>query len=264
MTLKPLMLIPTLGLVCLLSACAGPVPKADPSQAWIGLQGESSDDLLALERAAKAGQIDRNGALTARVTLKLGDGFSYKFTTNDANVASGTTLAMNASALTGTNALTFDATAETNGFFAITGGAGADSVTYGSHFSASDTFNGGAGNDTLILNPSFSTINTTFTATTITNVETLKFANIGVTINITTNDANVASGATLTVDASAITTTGGAFIFDGSAETDGHFAFIGSGDSQGTVLTGGALSDTFTLGVDFTASNTINGEGVAV
>ncbi|BBP77476.1 hypothetical protein CCU68_25740 [Pseudomonas gingeri NCPPB 3146 = LMG 5327] len=47
MTLKPLMLIPTLGLVCLLSACAGPVPKADPSQAWIGLQGESSDDLLA-------------------------------------------------------------------------------------------------------------------------------------------------------------------------------------------------------------------------
>ncbi|NWA28493.1 hypothetical protein HX870_26810 [Pseudomonas gingeri] len=47
MTLKPLMLIPTLGLVCLLSACAGPVPKADPSEAWIGLGQGSTDDLLA-------------------------------------------------------------------------------------------------------------------------------------------------------------------------------------------------------------------------
>ncbi|MGA8136400.1 MAG: hypothetical protein WCA48_19950 [Pseudomonas gingeri] len=47
MTLKPLMLISTLGLVCLLSACAAPVPKADTSEAWIGLGQESSDDLLA-------------------------------------------------------------------------------------------------------------------------------------------------------------------------------------------------------------------------
>ncbi|WP_338524932.1 hypothetical protein NUH87_04450 [Pseudomonas batumici] len=47
MTLKPLMLISTLGLVGLLSACAAPVPKADPSEAWIGLGQGSSDDLLA-------------------------------------------------------------------------------------------------------------------------------------------------------------------------------------------------------------------------
>ena len=38
---------------------------------------QSSDDLLALERAARAGQIDRNGPLTARVTLKLNDGTAY-------------------------------------------------------------------------------------------------------------------------------------------------------------------------------------------
>ncbi|SDT30184.1 hypothetical protein NLK61_01785 [Pseudomonas fuscovaginae UPB0736] len=47
MTLKPLMLIPTLGLAVLLSACAGPLPKADPSEAWIGLQDEAPNDLLA-------------------------------------------------------------------------------------------------------------------------------------------------------------------------------------------------------------------------
>ncbi len=47
MTLKPLMLLPTLGLAFLLSACAGPMPKADPSEAWIGLQDEAPNDLLA-------------------------------------------------------------------------------------------------------------------------------------------------------------------------------------------------------------------------
>ncbi|WP_397458462.1 hypothetical protein AB3464_28160 [Pseudomonas asplenii] len=47
MTLKPLMLILTLGLAVLLSACAGPLPKADPSEAWIGLQDEAPNDLLA-------------------------------------------------------------------------------------------------------------------------------------------------------------------------------------------------------------------------
>ena len=40
-TFKPLLLIPALGLVLLLSACAGPMPKADPSEAWIGLQEEA-------------------------------------------------------------------------------------------------------------------------------------------------------------------------------------------------------------------------------
>ena len=47
MTLKPLLLIPALGLTCLLSACAGPMPQPDPSQAWIGLQEEAPNDLMA-------------------------------------------------------------------------------------------------------------------------------------------------------------------------------------------------------------------------
>lgn len=47
MSLKPLLLIPALSAVLLLSACAGPMPKADPSEAWIGLQEEAPNDLMA-------------------------------------------------------------------------------------------------------------------------------------------------------------------------------------------------------------------------
>ncbi|WP_404939537.1 hypothetical protein P7C00_13890 [Pseudomonas sp. JDS08PS003] len=47
MRLKPLLLIPALGLACLLSACAGPMPQPDPSEAWIGLEEEAPNDLMA-------------------------------------------------------------------------------------------------------------------------------------------------------------------------------------------------------------------------
>ncbi|WDH37724.1 hypothetical protein [Pseudomonas chlororaphis] len=47
MNAKPLLLIPALSLVLLLSACAGPMPKADPNEAWISLEEEGSSDLMA-------------------------------------------------------------------------------------------------------------------------------------------------------------------------------------------------------------------------
>lgn len=47
MTVKPLLLIPSLSLVLLLSACAGPMPKQDPAQAWIDLKEEGTSDLMA-------------------------------------------------------------------------------------------------------------------------------------------------------------------------------------------------------------------------
>ena len=42
-----LLLAPLLAGVCLLSACAGPMPKADPSEAWIGLRDDNQDVVLA-------------------------------------------------------------------------------------------------------------------------------------------------------------------------------------------------------------------------
>lgn len=46
MSSKSLSLIPMLGLLTLLSGCAA-IPKADPSEAWIGLQEDPQSDLLA-------------------------------------------------------------------------------------------------------------------------------------------------------------------------------------------------------------------------
>ncbi|OCW24014.1 MULTISPECIES: hypothetical protein [Pseudomonas] len=45
--MKPLFMIPVLGAALLLSACAGAIPKADPSKAWISLQEETPNNLLA-------------------------------------------------------------------------------------------------------------------------------------------------------------------------------------------------------------------------
>jgi hypothetical protein len=47
MNAKSLLFVPMWGLVAVLSACAGPMPKADPSEAWIGLQEEPSGVLMA-------------------------------------------------------------------------------------------------------------------------------------------------------------------------------------------------------------------------
>ncbi|MGN7741018.1 PA0061/PA0062 family lipoprotein [Pseudomonas sp. 22526] len=47
MNAKPLLLIPALSLVLLLSACAGPMPQPDPKEAWISLEEEGPSDLMA-------------------------------------------------------------------------------------------------------------------------------------------------------------------------------------------------------------------------
>lgn len=45
-TPRIVLLAPLLAAACLLSACAGPVPKQDPSEAWIGLRDDGQDVLL--------------------------------------------------------------------------------------------------------------------------------------------------------------------------------------------------------------------------
>ena len=47
MNLKPRLLITSQSQVLLLSACAGPMPKQDPGEAWIGLKEEGNSDLMA-------------------------------------------------------------------------------------------------------------------------------------------------------------------------------------------------------------------------
>jgi Ca2+-binding RTX toxin-like protein len=69
---------------------------------------------------------------------RLEGSFSYDLTTHNGNVAAGTRLIVDAGQLTQTETLTFNGSAETDGYFWIAGGAGADSLI------------GGAGDDLLI------------------------------------------------------------------------------------------------------------------
>ncbi|HWA91745.1 MAG TPA: calcium-binding protein [Rhizomicrobium sp.] len=179
--------------------------------------------------------------------MRLRNGFDYKLTMADGNVASGAYMTVNAGALGAAHGLTFDATAELDGHYIVYGGAGADTVTFGGHFSVNDTFDGGAGNNTLTLTNANSLHN--LAATTIQNVETLAIGVApGNSFFMTTNDGNVAAGATLTVDFSSSDSVGAATIhFDGSAETDGHFAFIPPSSSTFFNVSGGALSDSLTM-----------------
>lgn len=211
--------------------------------------------------------------------LTLAAGFNYNLTLSDANVASGLTLTVDASALGAGNSLVFDGTHETNGMFVLAGGAGNDTLNGGSGndtlnggdgadiirpgygndtvnggngndfinfaaaFTSADHVDGGAGTDTLYLAGNYAP-GVTLAANTITNIEQVTLA-AGFNYNLTTNDANVVAGQTLTIDASALGA-GDKLVFNGSAETDGRFVIKPGLGAD--VLSGGALSDTFVYG----------------
>jgi len=122
----------------------------------------------------------------------------------------------------------------------ITGGAGNDTLNLGAYLTASDKIDGGAGTDTLNLDGSYSA-GVTFNSTTVKNVEKIVLA-ASHSYKLTTNDATVTAGQTLTVNGSALGA-GNVLTFNGAAETNGHFIIIGGNGAD--VLTGGALSDTF-------------------
>ncbi|HEY1709442.1 MAG TPA: calcium-binding protein [Rhizomicrobium sp.] len=166
--------------------------------------------------------------------MDLDGGGSYDITTVDANVNAGVTFEVDGSDLFSTDTLRFDGSAETDGTFLF---------HMGGSFVAADQLIGGAGNDTLELGGDYSG-GLTFAANSLTSVETIVLDNGGV-YNLVSDDGNVAAGTTLTVDASALGF-GETVSFDGSAETDGSFAFIGA-TVPGSVYIGGAQADTFDL-----------------
>ena len=218
------------------------------------VDGGAGSDTLVLNGDYSAGLVFGASTMVNVETLTLSAGHDYNLTTDNATVASGQTLTVDASALAAANHVTFDASAETDGFLTVLGGAGNDTAIFGSGFAAADHVDGGAGSDTLALDGDYSA-GFVFGASTIANIETLQLA-AGHSYNLTTNDANIASGQSLTVDGSALGAAGG-LIFNGAAETDGSFAFIGGAGSD--TLTGGAQADSFDLGKG--GSDTAHGAG---
>ncbi|URW75668.1 hypothetical protein M9980_00045 [Sphingomonas donggukensis] len=203
------------------------------------------------------------------------DRFSYAITTNDANVAAGQQLAINANTLLAGENLTFNGAAEQDGsflFFAgngtetLTGGQQSDGFFFGAEgrFAVTDRVDGqGGADDQLGLQGDYAT-RMQFTATTVTNIETIvllsasdtRFAAAGTnySYNLATHDATVASGAQLAVNANTLRV-GESVTFDGSAETNGSFRFFGGqgndvfiGGSGADRLLGGVGADTLTGG----------------
>ena len=176
--------------------------------------------------------------------------------TIDANANTTGNITIAASGLTSAYSLLVDndlATAAITGHNIVLG-AGNDTVRLDAD--ALDdvaTITGGSGTDTLQLS-----LQTTASATTldddITGFEVIGFTDSTALADgylLTTQDANVASGATLTVSGASLT---GALTFDGSAETNGYFV-INSG-SAADAITGGSLADTISSG---SGADTITG-----
>ncbi len=219
------------------------------------IDGGGGLDRLTLAGDYSAGLTFGASTLINVELLSLRAGFNYKLTTNNATVAGGQNLLVNASSLGAANTLTFDGSAETDGTFSLYGGAGGDSFVMGAHFVATDHIDGGGGADRVTLAGDYST-GLTLGASTMINVEVLSLR-AGFTYKLTTNNATVAAGQTLTVNASSLGAAN-ALTFDGSAETNGAFSL--SGGAGGDTLIGGAGADTLIGGA---GADTLVGKGGA-
>ncbi|MGI4732680.1 MAG: M10 family metallopeptidase C-terminal domain-containing protein, partial [Janthinobacterium lividum] len=145
----------------------------------------------------------------------------------------------------------------------VGGGAGDDAFYLGAALTAADHINGGSGNDQVGLMGDYTgTSALVLSATTLTNVETLALLPGGSTphsYDITSHDATVAAGQTLTVFGGNLAA-GENLTFNGSAETDGSFMFFGGAGTD--TLTGGANADGFFFGPDkFGPTDVVHGGG---
>lgn len=207
----------------------------------------------------------------------FGAGFDYSLTTASTGLTEGSGLHIDASALATENSLHFDGSAETQGVFFITGGAGDDVLIGGSGkypglvpstgdgfdlslggadtaiggggddrfetgaaFTAPDSIDGGSGNDVLFLSGDYSG-GVVFGPQTLVNVETITYDK-AFGAQLVLAEETVASGASLTIQPNQETNGAGALVVNGSADTDGRLILIG-GDGN-DVLTGGGGSDT--------------------
>ena len=205
---------------------------------------------------------------------------NYSLTTNDGNVAAGQTLTVDDSAISGSKTLTFNGAAETDGSFNLIAGSGAVSFTGGG---SDDIFQMGANPDNcrqaqsaarattpaVTLNGDYSA-GLTLGTMTILNVETISMAG-GHSYNLTSNDATVAAGKTLDGRWYGSFRSGDSLTFNGSAETNGSFVFLGGPGAPtispaaraatlsisvrhsraGDTLVGGAGNDTLSLNGDY-------------
>jgi hypothetical protein len=255
------------------------------------VDGGAGNDTLRIAGASYSDGLTLTATTLTNVeNIQLGAGHDYELTSNDATVASGAHLTVNAEALGAGDTVNFNGADETDGTFHFIGGAGFNFFTggagndefdmqnggdvsafggggndmfrMGDTLDASDALHGGAGNDIVDITGDGDGGDTLLlSATSFSSIETLRLENFAV-YDIVTNDANVAAGTWLEIDGSR--TGNRSLTFDGSAETDGHFHVLAAGGDD--TITGGALNDIIDVsrgGDGFDGSDTVTGGGGA-
>jgi Ca2+-binding RTX toxin-like protein len=180
---------------------------------------------------------------TDSTTVTLANVAGNAITSANATVEGTKTLIVNGSALTGTNTLNFNGTAEADGKFNITGGAGDDTIVGGAGV---DTISGGAGNDSLTGGTGADTFTVASNSTVVGSsggVDTITDWAAGDTLSIGVNStANVAINAT--TDFTSVTNAGTLAITAGTAAP----AMTITGSTGADLISGGAGSDSIVGG----------------
>ena len=230
------------------------------------IYGGAGEDSVVLNGDYSGGITFDMFTLNSIEALSTYDGHNYNITTHEATVGPGKTFTVSAGYLSAPYHITFDGSAETDGAFNFYGGGGGDNFTGGAgndyfdaHNGGDDRFYGGAGDDAVSFFDAYTTSDFAdggdgsdsvylygdfaggldLGAAQFRNIESITLGS-GFSYNVTTRNNLVASGATLAFD-TYYSAAGENFVFDGSAETDGHFNLTG-GDGDDS-LTGGAQSD---------------------
>lgn len=102
-----------------------------------GVGAIDSRDKVTLDGSYAGGVVFNATTMLGIEAIEMADGHNYNLTTHNNTVAAGALMLVDAGVLTGTNALTFDGTAETDGSFWVFGGHGIDHLTGGDQ---TDTF----------------------------------------------------------------------------------------------------------------------------
>ena len=216
------------------------------------VDGGGGNDLVSFNGGGfyflSAVDLDGSSNLKNVETLTLGAGHNYHLRFMGAISGTGT-FTVNASQMAASDIAKVEFSNSDTIHF--TGGASDDQVSLsGRALTAADHFDTGAGDDELDLAVATSV---TLGAHTIAGLEHLGLFNLAA-YSFTTNDGNVDAGATLEVNGFA----SGSLMWNGSAETNGHFNITGGGGND--TLIGGAGADTIAGGA---GNNTMRGGGGA-
>ncbi len=237
------------------------------------LDGGADIDLLTISNDNSTDDLNN---VTRFETIRLAAGQSYQYVIGDGSLFDQDTVAVtvDAQALGAGDAINFDAS-NLDRSITILFGAGDDTI-YGGN-GTSDSINAGGGDDLIIMSNQLNgtdsidgssgfdylTFSDNGTATSdldhVTNIEVITLGD-SVT-SVVTVDALVASGQTLTIDATGLNGTN-TLNWNGAGETNGHFSVDGSGNND--TITGGAGNDTFTGGAGVDSLTGGNGDDVFV